>query len=129
MNNQYLISKNSVFYKRALKREIGIWSNKKSQNFIKDEFHPVKFKWKGQNIVLKKNEDWIWGDRDADLFPRKTHCFAPHFFAINAVGKASRQRVADSRRPGRPNISSVDVKYKPSLKCSPAAAGSDRNAS
>jgi hypothetical protein len=40
-----------------------------------------------QKDAWQKNENWTWGDRNADLVPRMTHIFAPHIFAIHAVGE------------------------------------------
>ena len=57
--SNHIIDQKNKFYGRALKREIGIWSQFKQDNFLNQSFHTIDFQYKGESYQFKKNIDWV----------------------------------------------------------------------
>lgn len=57
--SKFLISKNNKFYKRALKREIGIWKRSTPGNLLEEKITDIDFNFEEKNYHLTKNKDWI----------------------------------------------------------------------
>jgi SAM-dependent methyltransferase len=56
----FIIESNHYLYRRALKREMGIWRNSNNnQNFLEEEFDNIRFSYLNNNYVFKCNNDWI----------------------------------------------------------------------
>jgi SAM-dependent methyltransferase len=56
----FVIESNHNLYRRALKREMGIWKNSNSdQNFLEEEFHKTEFSYLNNSHVFKCNKDWL----------------------------------------------------------------------
>ena len=58
-NNLFVIEPDNKLYKKALKRELGIWYNKKTIDFLNESFESVRFAYKGKDYDFNKNIDWI----------------------------------------------------------------------
>jgi SAM-dependent methyltransferase len=59
MNDLFVIKPNNRLYKKALRREISVWKNKKPENFIDAEFHEYSFDYLDSKYHFRKNSDWI----------------------------------------------------------------------